>query len=171
MGRASGAFGQKGEIRVYPFSSDPRIFAQAAKFFAGPNPEGAQAYTLVSLRIHGKRLLLKAQEVKTRGDAEKFKGAWIYLERRLLPEPEKDEYYWFQVLGAAVFTPGGRRLGKVQQVTEAGAHDLWVVRDEKGREAILPVIADVIVEMDLAGQRIVVDPPEGLLEAQGFEEN
>jgi 16S rRNA processing protein RimM len=94
----------------------------------------------------------------------------VYVDASVLPPLAEDEYYWFQIKGAQVETVNGRKLGKLTGVLDHGAHELWVVKGEGGREAVLPVIEGVVQEMDLEHGRLVVEPPEGLLEAQGWPE-
>lgn len=168
MGRAAGAFGLKGEVRVFSHAQDPEVFIRAGKILVGPNPESARPYTPLSIRPHGGRLLLRLKEINGREEAQRLAGAWVYVDRRALAPLEDGEYYWFQVKGAKVHTPEGRLLGRIQSVMDAGAHDLWVVVSPEGREAVLPVVEGVVLEMDIPGGEMIVQPPEGLLEAQGW---
>lgn len=168
MGRASGAFGLKDEIRVFSYGRDPEVFLRAGLVYLGPNPETARPLHLVSLREHGGRLLLTTKEVSDRTQAEVWAGAWVYLEREALEPLEDDEYYWYQLKGAAVVDQAGRELGRVAQVSDLGAHDLLLVKAADGKEALIPVVEGIVLNMDLAQGRITVDPPEGLLEAQGW---
>lgn len=170
MGRAAGAFGVAGELKVFSHAEDSRIFLRAGTVYMGPNPESARAYTLQSQRSHGGRLLFRIKELKSREDAQALGGQWVYVEAGALPPLPEDEYYWFQIKGARVETSAGFNLGRLEAVMDHGAHELWVIKGEKGREAILPVIEGLVKEMDIPGGRVVVDPPEGLLEAQGWPE-
>ena len=170
MGRAAGAFGVAGELKVFSHAEDPQVFSRAGTVYIGPNPETACAFTLQSQRSHGGRLLFRLKELKSREHAQALGGGWVYVDGSVLPPLADDEYYWFQIKGAQVETSGGRKLGKLSAVLDHGAHELWVVKGEEGREAILPVIDGLVQEMDLEKGRLVVEPPEGLLEAQGWPE-
>jgi 16S rRNA processing protein RimM len=170
MGRAAGAFGVAGELKVYSHAEDPQVFLRAGTVYIGPNPETARAYTLQSQRPHAGRLLFRLEELGNREEAEALGGQWVYVDRSVLPPLAEDEYYWYQIKGAQVETAGGLKLGRLEAVLDHGAHELWVVKSDEGREAILPVIEGFIKEMDLKGGRLVVEPPEGLLEAQGWPE-
>ena len=171
MGRASGAFGLKGEIRVFSYGRDPEVFLRAERLYLGPNPEAARPLTLVSLREHGGRLLVTTKEVGDRTQAEALAGAWVYLERSALEPLAPDEYYWYQLKGALVVDQQGHELGSVAAVSDLGAHDLLLVKAADGKEALIPVVEGVVLEMDLAGGRITVKLPPGLLEAQGWPED
>jgi 16S rRNA processing protein RimM len=170
MGRAAGAFGVKGELKVLSYAEDPGVFSASGVFYAGPNPESARPYTLDSLRPHAGRLLFRVRELAYREAAQALAGQFVYLPRRALPGPEPDEYYWADLVGARVFTPEGRELGRVRAVADHGASELWEVRSPQGREALIPAVEGVVREMDLEAGRVVVAPPEGLLAAQGWPE-
>ncbi len=168
MGRSAGAFGTKGEVKVYSFARQAEVFLRAERLWVGADPQAARPYRLVSLRPHAGRLLFSLEEVRTREEAQRLKGAWVFLLRTDLPPLEPDEYYWFQLKGVRVVTTGGRELGRIQQVNDYGASELWFTRDEQGREAIIPILEGVVHGMDLDAGLVVVEPPEGLLEAQGW---
>ncbi|CAO0820915.1 Ribosome maturation factor RimM [Desulfarculales bacterium] len=171
MGRASGAFGLKGEIRIFPYGRDPEIFLRAGRLYLGPNPEAARPLTLVSLREHGGLVLVTVKEVSDRIQAEAQAGAWVYLERLALGPLDEGEYYWYQLKGAAVVDRQGRRLGRVVAMSDMGAHDLLLVQADDGKEALIPVVEDIVLDVDLAARRITVELPQGLLEVQGWPEN
>ena len=168
IGRSSGAFGLKGELRVFSYAEDPRLYTRAGKVLIGAEPQTCRPYRVVSLRPHGQRLLLTLEGLSSREEADRLKGLWIYIEQDALPPPGDDEYYWHQAQGARVFHRDGWELGELIQVSNAGAHDLWLIRGAGGREALFPVVGQFLVELDLEARRIVVDPPQGLLSAQGF---
>lgn len=168
MGRSSGAFGTKGEVKVYSFAREAEVFLRAGLVWLGADPHAARPHRLVSLRPHAGRLLFSLEDIHTREEADRLKGAWVFLPRSDLPPLEPDEYYWFQLKGVRVVTSRGRELGRIQQVNDYGASELWFTKDHQGREAIIPVIDGVIQSMDLDAGVVVVSPPEGLLEAQGW---
>lgn len=168
MGRASGAFGLRGELKVFSFAKDPGILQRAGVLYAGPGPQDVRALTLLSLRPHGKRLLMRVSELTTREQAAELAGHWIYLPREALAPLEQGEYYWADLKGAAVSTTDGHLLGRVKSLLDSGAHDLLVVEGPQGRELLVPMIEGVISQMDIPAGRVVVDLPEGLLEAQDW---
>ena len=75
---------------------------------------------------------------------------------------EQDEYYEYQIIGLAVWTTGGEYLGTVDEVISTGANDVYVVRGEE-REILIPAIEDVVLEINLAQGRMVVELMEGLI--------
>ena len=170
MGRAAGAFGVKGEVKLTSFARDDTIFVRSGVIYAGADPAGAKPYAITGARFHGGRLLLRLEGVEDREQAAALGGAWVYLRREDLDPLGEDEYYWFELTGAEVSTTAGRRLGTVVSLFEAGAHDLLVVSAPGKPDLLIPVTAETVPVLDPQGGRVVVDPPEGLLEAQGWEE-
>jgi 16S rRNA processing protein RimM len=170
MGRSSGSFGLKGEVRVYPYTGEPDIFLKADKLYAGPNPEAAQEFELESLRRHKGRFLLKVAEINTKEEADKLKGYFIYISQDQLPALAEDEYYWFQLKGIEIRDLENRVLGQISHVTDPGGQEIWVVKNSTGQEALIPATDQFVARMEISKGYIQVDLPEGLLESQGFLE-
>jgi 16S rRNA processing protein RimM len=94
---------------------------------------------------------------------ERLTGRFLAVAREdVLPAPEGSFYPW-EMAGAAVETPDGRRVGEFVRVEGTEAQPLWVVA-ENGREHLVPAVPEIVVEVNRAERRIVFDPPEGLLE-------
>jgi 16S rRNA processing protein RimM len=95
--------------------------------------------------------------------AETLRGRWLAVpEAEALP-PGPGRFYPWQLEGCRVFTETGQEVGRVTGVESSPAHDLWVVHDGRG-EHLIPAVPAIVLEVDLAGRRIVLRPPEGLLE-------
>jgi 16S rRNA processing protein RimM len=95
--------------------------------------------------------------------AEGLRGARVMISRDELVELPEDTYYDFELIGCEVVGAGGQQLGRVDAVQNYGAAPLLVIRDGK-RELLIPLVLSICVEIDTARKRIVVDPPEGLLD-------
>lgn len=171
MGRVSGAFGVRGEIKVFSFGRGPEAFQRAGQIYVGPNPESARPLVLTGLREHGGRLLISAREVQSREQAAGLGGQWVYLPQASLPPLAEDEYYWYQLKNALVLDARGRELGRVKEIGDLGAHDLLLVQAPDGKEALIPVVEGVVLAVKAGEGRIIVDPPPGLLESQGWPED
>ncbi len=75
---------------------------------------------------------------------------------------KKGQYYHHQIVGLAVVTAAGERLGTVEEILETGANDVYLVRRDDGRELLLPAIETVIEQIDLENKRLVVNLIPGL---------
>ncbi len=93
-------------------------------------------------------------------------GKKSFLGKESFPPKEEDEYYVYELLGLRVELLEGDFLGEVVGLMPVGPYELLEVRSPAGKTFYLPMIEEVIREIDLEKRKIVVTPPEGLLEAQ-----
>ena len=108
------------------------------------------------------RLVLKFAEVDSINDAELLRNAEICVEEAEAVELESDEFFDWQLEGCNVETTDGETIGKVAELMRTGGTELLVVEGEK--EYLIPFAQAICVEVDVDEKRIVIDPPEGLLE-------
>jgi len=101
-------------------------------------------------------LIAKLQGIADRTAAEQYKGLLVAVPREQLPPTEADEYYWSDLVGLAVESQSGDKLGVVDSLLATGANDVLVVKGGQG-ELLIPFIASVVLEVDMASQRIRVN--------------
>lgn len=127
-------------------------------------PDGrVEKLALERARIHKGRVLLKFAGCEDRDAAERFRDASVMVTREELVELPADTWYDFELVDCDVRTTEGVNLGRVVEIHRYGAAPLLVVKDE-AREVLIPLAHSICVEIDPANKRIVVDPPEGLLD-------
>ncbi|WP_199562130.1 ribosome maturation factor RimM [Micromonospora deserti] len=138
---------------------------------APPPPGPGEPYripaelTVESVRWHQGRLLVAFEGVLDRSVAEALRGTLLVVDSADVAPPEDpEEFHDHQLIGLAVVTPAGERLGEVARIDHAPASDLLVLRRPEGRTALIPFVKAIVPEVDLAGGRVVVDPPGGLLD-------
>jgi 16S rRNA processing protein RimM len=116
-------------------------------------------------RPHQGRMIVGFEGVTDRNVAEELRGRLLYVDSAETAAPtDPDEFHDVQLVGLVAFAADGERLGEVVRVEHAPASDLLVVRLSDGRSALVPFVKAIVTEVDLAGGRIVIDPPEGLFE-------
>jgi 16S rRNA processing protein RimM len=149
-------------------SSHPERFAglrEVVLFRAEGFPNGQRPFTVEQVWEHGSQLVFKFEGVGTISEAEQLRGAEVRVpaaERFALPE---GEYYHSDLVGCeTVDAASGERLGSVVAFREEGANGLLVVAKAGGGELLVPFTRAICLEIDIAGRRIAVDLPEGLLE-------
>jgi 16S rRNA processing protein RimM len=158
VGRITKAHGLRGEVAVQVFSDNPDRFAEGATVFL----EGGQALTVTAARWTGARLLVAFEGVPDRTAAEALRGRSLVVPRSMLPELPDGEYWPHELIGCEVVTEAGRSIGRVTDVIENPANDLWSAVDDDGAETLIPAIRDVVVDVDVAAGRIVVRDLPGL---------
>ena len=121
--------------------------------------------TVEVARLHQGRLLVAFEGVLDRDVAEALRGTLVGVDSDEIASPEDpEEFHDHQLVGLAVVTPAGERLGEVARIDHAPASDLLVLRRPEGRTVLIPFVKEIVPEVDLAGGRVVVDPPAGLLD-------
>jgi len=154
--------GRVGEVRVLPLTDDPRRFAELRGCYLIP-PDQGEYRAIEGCRFQGRMPVVKLEGCDSIAAAEGVVGRLLGIplaECRSLPP---GRFYAFELVGCEVLTPEGARLGRIDDVWESPAHDLWVVRGA-GREVLVPAVSAIVESVDLAARRVVVRPPEGLLQ-------
>jgi 16S rRNA processing protein RimM len=122
-----------------------------------------QALTVTALRMHHGRPIVAFEGIETMTDAEQLAGLELRIpESALMPLPE-GRYYEHDLVGCMLVTTGGRELGPVRAVEGGAGVTRLIVGSGRG-EIQVPLIESICPVIDVAGKRIVVDPPEGLLD-------
>jgi 16S rRNA processing protein RimM len=172
VGRIGKPHGVRGEVSVELRTDEPgRRFAPGAVVRTqapqGGEPHGPGrpgALTVRSTRWHQSRLLVVFEEVRDRDEAEAVRGLLLAVEVDPSESPEDpEEYYDHQLVGLAVVTADGAPVGQVTEVVHGPAQDLLSVRSGDGREILVPFVAQLVPEVDLATGRVVVMDTPGLL--------
>ncbi len=160
VARVGRAHGIRGEVTVQVRTDDPGArFAPGATLHSPIGP-----LTVRGARGHNGVLLLSFDQIGDRTAAEALRGA--RLEADVDPAAEVEDGAWFdhELIGLAVQDPGGAVLGRVVGVEHLPAQDLVDVERPDGVRRLVPLVAALVPTVDVAGGRIVVDAPPGLLE-------
>jgi 16S rRNA processing protein RimM len=157
IGRVLRPHGVRGEVRASVLSELPERFEWLKQVYLGQSPEAKKLrhVAVEGVRFHQDHVLLKLAGIDTRDDAEALRTLWL-----LVPESEgipleEGEFYLYQLENMAVFTESGEFLGRIVEILETKAHDVFVVHGDGG-ELLLPDTDEVVKSIDLeAGQMIV----------------
>ncbi len=155
VGRITGAHGIRGWVRVTSFT-DPVDNLLGYRPWLVRQTDAWQPLEVVEVRRRGQKFVARIEGCDDRDQAEAWAGCDIGVPAEQLPEPEEDEYYWFELEGLAVKTATGTDLGTVERIFATGANDVLVVRGND-RERLLPFVAAVVLEVDRVRRVITVD--------------
>jgi 16S rRNA processing protein RimM len=165
LGDIGAAQGLKGEVRIRSFTEDP---THIGAYGALEDETGARSIEIESLRLGPKGVVARIKGVVTRNAAEALTGTKLYVPRSRLPEREEDEWYYADLVGLVALDTHGAALGTVVAVHNFGAGDLLEIRTEaSGTNVLVPFTRATVPEIDIETGRLVLDPPEGLFEAEG----
>ncbi len=151
-----GPHGIQGELSIEAMTDFPGRFMPGTVLLAGD-----AKYTIRAVRTHKKALLIAFDGITTRNQAEVLRGKLFEVPEGDLPRLEEDQYFRFDILGINVVDEHGTPLGKVAEVLETGANDVYIVRDEES-ELLIPAIDSVVKEIDTEARRMVVELIPGL---------
>jgi 16S rRNA processing protein RimM len=158
------AHGIKGEVRLKSFTQDPLSVADYGPLTASDGRtfeiEAARAAAGSS---SPEMLVVRLKGVADRNAAEKLNGLELSVPQDRLPPAEEGEYYHADLIGLSAVTPSGTILGTVVGVPNYGAGDLLEIAPPAGNTILIPFSDAAVPEVDIAGGRVVVDPPRGLL--------
>ncbi len=157
IGRAGRPFGIRGEIKIRPFTESPEAFERSGVLYFDETP-----HKVLRIRVHKGAILALCEGIRTPEQAAALQGCLVKTDPVNLPPKDEDEYFWFELIGIEVFTVDGRDLGRVAEVIPTGANDVLTVEGPYG-EVLLPMIDDVVKEIDIERRRMIVDPLEGLV--------
>jgi 16S rRNA processing protein RimM len=165
VGRIAKAHGIRGELAVDVRTDSPdERFKIGAAVTTKLRDGSKRELTIAAAREHSGRLLVRFEEVLTRDVAETLRGALLVADTATLPPTEDpDEFYDHELAGLRAELADGTVVGKVVEVVHSPAGELLEL-DVEGREVLVPFVHAIVPTVDIAGGRVVLDPPEGLLD-------
>lgn len=162
LGKVVKPHGIRGEIRFAPFNPTSTTVKAGSIVILRQN--GAeQPRRVIAVRPHKHLQLLTLEDCTSMTAAETLVGAEVCVPASALPAPDPGEVYHRQILGLAMVTLDGTAVGTVVEIMPLPSADVCVVRADS-REHLVPLVADIVKEIDVQGGRIVIDPPPGLLD-------
>jgi len=166
IGRIIGLHGLRGALRYRPDYPESESIGAVERIFLADGDEGidAREYRIIESAPHTRgtaRLMLDG--ISDVDLAEPLNGKHVFAAEDDLPPPAANEFYHRDVIGCEVFLTDGTRIGAIEDIIATGANDVFVVRGG-GKEVLVPVIEDVVKEIDVASKRVVIEAIPGLLD-------
>lgn len=150
VGQVAGAYGLDGAVKVVPLTDFADRFDAGAMLLI----EGAERQVEWS-RTGQLGLVVKLRGIDNRTMAALFRGRYLEVPETAVRQLSEGRFYHHQVVGLTVLTSSGRQLGTIAEVLERPANDVWVSRAGVV-EHLIPATRDAVVEVDIAGGRVVV---------------
>jgi 16S rRNA processing protein RimM len=157
----AGAHGVRGAVRIKSFTAEP---ADVARYGPVEDESGRRTFKLQFIGTAKGVVLAKLSGIEDRDQAEASRGMLLYLPREVLPPPGDEEYYHADLIGLEAVLGDGTPVGTVQAAHDFGAGDCLEIARPKGPPLMVPFTRVVVPVVDLAGGRVVLDPPPGLLD-------
>jgi 16S rRNA processing protein RimM len=164
MGIVGAPHGVRGAVRIKSFTDDPEAIAN---YGALEDESGERRLTLrVVGGAKGEGMVIATLSgVTDRDRAEALRGLRLYAPRAALPATAEDEFYHADLVGLAAQLEDGSAFGKIIAVHDFGAGDVIEIARDEGQPVLVPFTRVAVPVVDIAGGRVVIDPPDGLLDA------
>lgn len=160
-GKIINTHGLRGEVKVVTWTDYPEVFEDIDYLFV-KTKNGEMRLDLKNIKYQKNNIIIKFEQLSTIEEAEKLKNQILYVERDMLGELPEDVHYIADLIGLEVFEEDGKRVGVISDVFNTGANDIYDVKREGKRNLLLPVIDDVVKEIDIENNKVVVNIMEGL---------
>ncbi|MBM4183564.1 MAG: 16S rRNA processing protein RimM [Gemmatimonadetes bacterium] len=169
VGHLNKPHGTKGELFVWPLTDHPEsVYAPGVSLLVGdaegfePDP-AVGGLRIVAVRPFRNGYLVTLQGVRDRNRAEELRGRYLMMPIESLAPLERGQVFYHQLLGMEVVTKEGERVGEIAEVYELRPAAMLEVHGPDG-DVMIPYLSHIVVEVDTAARRMVIDPPEGLLD-------
>ncbi|MEX1182358.1 MAG: ribosome maturation factor RimM [Gemmatimonadota bacterium] len=169
VGHIAKAHGTRGELFVWPLTDHPDdVFATGQQLLLGDEegalPGDAPFVVVETARAFKRGLLVRLEGITSREESDAVARRYLLVPADAVAPADEDELFYHELLGMRVVTVAGGDIGVVREVYEAVPHDLLEVKGVDGRVRLIPFADRLVHEIDRDNARLVIDPPEGLLD-------
>ena len=161
IGKIVNTFGIKGMVKIIPYTEDVTNFERLKKLYIIQKKQKTE-YEIEEVKYHKNMVLIKFKGIETVEQAESLRNATIEIPRKDATPLEEGSYYIADLINLGVYTDEGEKLGILEDIFNTGSNDIYVVKNELGKQTLLPGIEDVIKEVSLEENKIIVHLIEGL---------
>ena len=162
IGQIVNTFGIKGFVKVKPFTDDLERFEELESIYIVKNKE-LKEINIEQIKYHKNLVLIKFKGIDDINMAEKYKNCYIKIKRENARKLPQNTYFIADLIGIKVYDENGNFLGRVDDIYNNKIHDIYVIKDDLGKQILLPSIKEVIKQVDIDNDKIVVHLIDGLV--------
>ena len=162
IGQIVNSYGLKGQMKIVPFTDDITRYSDLKTIYIEMNKQ-LKEFKIEQVKYHKNNVLIKLEGIDDINDTEQFKNCYVKVDRKNAVELPEDSYFIVDLLGLEVFTEDNTLLGKIVDVFPTGSNDVYVVKDELGKQILLPAIGEVIKNVDIPNKKMIVNLIKGLV--------
>lgn len=163
VGVITSTHGIRGEVKVFPTTDDPRRFKRLQEVILDTGKERL-VLEVEGVKFFKQFVILKFKGLDNINDVEKYRRASLFVTRKNAVRLAKDEYFVADLIGLEVRDEDGGKIGRLQDVIETGANDVYDIELDDGRKLLLPAIRQCVLEVDIEAGYIRIHILEGLLD-------
>ena len=162
IGQIVNTFGIKGMVKVKPFTDNIERFSNLEKIYI-KNKSGQTEYKIQEVKYHKNMVLIKFEGIENPEQADLLRNSYLIVDRETEEPLEAGRYYIVDMIGLDVFTDDNEYLGKLEDIYNTGSNDIYAVKNELGKQVLLPAIEDVIKNIDMDNKKVIVHLIPGLV--------
>lgn len=162
IGQIVNSYGLKGQMKIVPFTDDITRYDELKTIYIEVNKQ-LKEYKIEQVKYHKNNVLIKLEGVDDINDTEQFKNCFVKIDRKNAVKLPEDTYFIVDLIGIEVFTEENVLLGKIVDIFPTGSNDVYVVKDELGKQILLPAISEVIKNVDISNKKMIVNLIKGLV--------
>ena len=163
IGQIVNTFGVKGMVKVKPFTDDTKKRFDNLKKVYIQNKNTRKEYEIEEVKYHKEMVLIKFKGVESLDEANLLRNYYLVVDRDKEEPLEEGTYYIVDMIGLEVYTDEGEKLGILDDVFNSGSSDIYVVKNELGKQILLPAIEDVVKKIDMEQRKMIVHLIPGLM--------
>ena len=162
VGQIVNTFGIKGFVKIYPYVDDISRFGNLKKVHIKSKKEEKELQ-IEEVKYQKNMVLVKFKGIETVENAEKLRNSFVEIDRADAIPLEEGQYFIADLLGLDVYLDTGEKLGILEDIYNTGSSDIYVVKNELGKQFLLPYIDEVVKQINLEEGKIIVHIIEGLI--------
>jgi 16S rRNA processing protein RimM len=155
IGRIVSPHGVRGEVRMYIYSHFPERIPELPYIFIGDEQKPRK---VLRARLKDNLAIIRIDGITSREMADEFRDQIVQVDLENAAPLEEGEYYHFELIGLTAVDESGNVLGEVTEIIETGANDVYVIKDDEGKETLIPALQEVVPEINVDQGTMVVRP-------------
>lgn len=161
VGKIVNTHGLRGEVKVVTWTDYPEVFEDIEYVYI-KRKDDYERLDVKGIKYQKGNIIVKFAQIQDINEAERYKNQVLYAEREILGELPEGVYYIADLIGLEVVDEDGRRIGTISDVINTGSNDIYEVKRAGKKNMLLPVIDEVVLNIDLDSKRVTVHLMEGL---------
>lgn len=162
IGQIVNTYGIKGFVKVIPFTDNINRFEDLENVYL-QTKKGLETFQIEEVKYSKNMVLLKFKGIDDINVAENYRNCYLKIDRKDAVELPEDTYFIVDLLDMEVETEEGKILGKIIDVYPTGSNDIYVVKNEEGKQILLPAISQVVKTVDIQNKKMIVHLLNGLI--------
>ncbi len=162
IGQIVNTHGLKGDMKVYPLTDYPERFEEIDCLYL--ENEGDKKLEIEKVRYQKKMVLLKIKGIDTIEEVEKLREKYLLIDESNRRQLDEDEHMISDLIGLSVYLEDLTPVGKITDVLQYSANDVYVIKNDEGKEYLIPALKQFIPVVDIKNQKVIITPIEGMLE-------